>query len=253
MKKIISLMAVVAFMVVALQTTAQITFGVKAGLNMANISQNYKVADEEMPTKMGIAFHGGLAVDYALSEKMSIQSGLLFTIKGYNVDLDEWAKELDAEFDVSGIELEGSSTARLNYLEIPIHFAYGINEKLQLFAGPYVAIGFGGKAKSDITLKFDGQSEPLENETVTLKSVIGEADYTDLAEEGEDFVNGLDFGLNVGLGYKVTPAILVNAGYSLGLGNLNPSKIKDYADYEPKDYKMSNNVISLSVTYLFGK
>ena len=145
-------MAVVAFMVVALQTTAQITFGVKAGLNMANISQNYKVADEEMPTKMGIAFHGGLAVDYALSEKMSIQSGLLFTIKGYNDDLDEMAKELDAEFDVSGIELEGSSTARLNYLEIPIHFAYGINDKLQLFAGPYVAIGFGGKLKSDITM-----------------------------------------------------------------------------------------------------
>jgi len=252
MKKIISLMAVVAFMVVALQTTAQITFGVKAGLNMANISQDYKDSDEEMPTKMGIAFHGGLAVDYALSEKMSIQSGLLFTIKGYNDDLDEMAKELDAEFDVSGIELEGSSTARLNYLEIPIHFAYGINDKLQLFAGPYVAIGFGGKLKSDITMKFGGESEALGEETITLKSVIGEADYADLGDE-EDFVNGLDFGLNVGVGYKVTPAILVNAGYSLGLGNLNPSKIKDYADYEPKDYKMSNNVISLSVTYLFGK
>ena len=252
MKKIISLMAVVAFMVVALQTTAQITFGVKAGLNMANISQDYKDSDEEMPTKMGIAFHGGLAVDYALSEKMSIQSGLLFTIKGYNDDLDEMAKELDAEFDVSGIELEGSSTARLNYLEIPIHFAYGINDKLQLFAGPYVAIGFGGKLKSDITMKFGGESEALGEETITLKSVIGEADYADLGDE-EDFVNGLDFGLNVGLGYKVTPAILVNAGYSLGLGNLNPSKIKDVTDYEPKDYKMSNNVISLSVTYLFGK
>ncbi len=250
MKKL-GIAIILAFVLFSLNTQAQITFGVKAGLNVANVSVNYKESDNEPATKMGIAFHAGLAVDYALNEKMSIQSGLLFSVKGYNDDLDAMVKDMEEAYGITGIKIDGSSTTRLNYLEIPINVAYSINEKLQLFAGPYVAIGFGGKAKYDFTVTYNGESESNKGET-TLKSVIGEADYADLADD-EDFVNGLDFGLNLGLGYKVTPAILVNAGYSLGLGNLNNYTIKDYADYKPEDYKMSNNVISLSVTYLFGK
>ncbi len=250
MKKL-GIAIILALVFFSLNTQAQITFGVKAGLNMANISANFADANDEPATKMGIAFHAGLAVDYALSEKMSIQSGLLFTIKGANDDLDALAKDYDELYNVTGVEVTGSSTNRFNYLEIPIHFAYSINEKLQLYAGPYVAIGFGGKAKSDITIAFDGESDTDVNETI-FKSVMGEVDLADLADD-ELPLNGLDFGLNLGIGYKVTPAILVNAGYSLGLANLNSYKIKDYPDYKPEDAKMSNNVISLSVTYLFGK
>jgi|TARA_B110000259_G_C13802917_1_gene317463 hypothetical protein len=41
-------------------------------------------------------------------------------------------------------------------LEIPINAAYKIND-FQIFAGPYIAFGLGGKNKEEI--KYDGESE----------------------------------------------------------------------------------------------
>lgn len=217
-----------------MQTQAQVKFGVKAGLNINNISQNLAESDWEAATIMRLAYNVGLTADFGLSDVLSLQSGLMLTSKGFSYDLKE-------EFDE---DIDGYFRFCYNYLEVPINFAYKISD-FQVYAGPYVAIGIGGKMKYDVS--FDGESE---SDEAKLKPAFGEVSDGDLADD-EDAYSALDYGLNFGIGYQVGP-ILINAGYSLGLGNVTPSYEGD-DDGDRADYKMSNRVISLSFSYFFGQ
>lgn len=233
MKYLLRTLVISALIAVSMQTEAQVKFGVKAGLNINNISQNYKDSDLEFDTKMLLAYNIGATVDFGLSDAFSLQTGLMLTSKGFSYDMEE----------MSGEEIEGYSRFILNYIEVPINAAYKFNG-FQIYAGPYVAIGIGGKNKWDYT--YAGETNADESK---LKPVFGEVGEGDLGED-EGAFNALDYGLNFGVGYQVGP-ILINAGYSLGLGNINPGFEGDDGDI--KDYKMSNRVINLSVSYFFGE
>lgn len=233
MKYLLKTFVISAFIAFSMQTQAQVKFGVKAGLNINNISQNFKESDLESATKMRLAYNIGTTVDFGLSDALSLKSGLMLTSKGFSFDLkEEWGKGA-----------EGYDRVIFNYLEVPINFAYKIND-FQIYAGPYLAIGIGGKEKWDVTTKDDKDADKIKYIPVFGK--VGEGDL----DENEGAYSALDYGLNLGVGYQVGP-ILINVGYSLGLGNLTPES-KGY-DYSRKDYKMSNRVISLSVSYFFEK
>ena len=232
MKYLLRTLVISALIAFSMQTQAQVKFGVKAGLNINNISQNFKESDWEFDTKMRLAYNIGATVDFGLSDAFSLQSGLMLTSKGFSYDLEEeW-----------GEGTEGYNRVIFNYLEVPINFAYKIND-FQIYAGPYLAIGIGGKNKWDVT--YDGDSDADEYK---FKPVLGEVGEGDL-DDDEVAYRALDYGLNLGVGYQVG-SILINAGYSLGLGNLTPAYEGD--DDDRKDYKISNRVISLSVSYFFG-
>lgn len=239
MKCLTKFLVIIGLVTFSLQTQAQVKFGLKAGMNVNNISQNFKESDWEFETKMRLAYHFGATIDYGLSDALSLQSGLLFTSKGFSYDLEE---DLD-----DGETVDGYYRAIFNYLEIPINFAYKIND-FQIYAGPYLAIGIGGKNKWDLTYKYDGD-EYSESDEYNFKPVFGEVGEGDL-DDDEDAYSALDYGLNLGVGYQTGP-ILINAGYSLGLGNLTPAYEGD--DDDRGDYKISNRVISLSVSYFFGE
>ncbi|MEN8137695.1 MAG: porin family protein [Bacteroidota bacterium] len=236
MKNFIKTFAVLGLITLfSVSAQAQIKYGVKGGLNLSDIAQNLKDSDEEMDTKMRIGYHIGATVDYTINEKVSLQSGLLLTSKGFKVEDSESEAGFSADYKVSGI---------VNYLEIPVHFAYKIND-FQIYAGPYLAFGVGGKFKTEYSLTFNGNTESDSDET-KLKPVFGEVAEGDL-EEDEGAYNAFDYGLNFGIGYQVGP-VLLNAGYSLGLGNFVPK----YENSDNED-KVSNRVISVSATYFFGK
>lgn len=233
MKYLIRMFFVIALVAISVQTNAQVKFGVKAGLNMNNISQNFEESDWEDETKMSLAYSFGVTVDYGLNDALSLQSGLMLTSKGFAYDVEEeW-----------GEGVEGSDKLILNYLEVPFNFAYKVSD-FQVYAGPYVAIGIGGKNKWDVS--YDGESDADE---FKLKPVFGKVTEDDLGDD-EDAYNALDYGLNFGIGYQVGP-ILINAGYSLGLGNITPNY--DFEDFDPKDFKQANRVITFSVSYFFGE
>lgn len=239
MKKVIGLFSLMVLLVLASPAFGQVRFGVKAGLNLNNIAQDYKESDMEQATKMSFGFHIGPAVEIGFGESFSLQTGLFLSNKGYALDLED---DLD-----EGESVDGYARANVTYLEIPFHATYKMNN-FQIYAGPYLGIGIGGKVKWDYTYKADGESESEKGDS-KLKPVFGEFDVADL-DEDEDVFNALDYGLNFGIGYKVGP-ILLNAGYSLGMGNLTP-KIKD-SEFDPKDMKESNRVIVVSACFYFGK
>lgn len=153
MKKII---AGVAGLVMAMGAQAQtglwdsgkpaqpVTFGVRAGMNVAN------VGGDEDDAKSKIGFFGGLGVDFNIVNSLSINSGLFFTQKGCKSD--------DME-DVEGYEVEANARFTMNFIELPVYLSYrlplNLKSSVQVFFGPYFDYGVYGKATAD--LKFRGE------------------------------------------------------------------------------------------------
>lgn len=148
----------------------------------------------------------------------------MLSSKDFNYDLEQYLDDDES--------IEGYDRDIYNYLEIPIHFAYKL-DAFQIYAGPYVAIGIGAKNEWDnISTYDDGEVYRYEGEN-RYKPVFGEVGEGDISS-GESPFRALDFGLNFGIGYEVGP-ILINAGYSMGLGNLTPA----YEGFggDPSDFK----------------
>ncbi|MDY0103650.1 MAG: porin family protein [Lentimicrobium sp.] len=247
MKKSNRFLMLIILAALTFSVRAQVTLGVKVGANLSNIHQDYKDSDAEDVTKIRPGFHFGLTADVPFSDNFSFQPGLLFSTKGCNYDINYTEDEVPSKGVAELVTIEGDASTALNYLEIPLHFAYKAND-FQVFAGPYVALGLSGKYKYDYTMSSVFGSLNV-NDEIKLKPAFGEVNWDDLAED-EDAFSALDYGLNFGVGYTVGP-VLIQAGYSLGLGNISP-KYEGWSDTDRSDYKDLNRVISLSVSYFFG-
>ncbi|MFN0175814.1 MAG: porin family protein [Saprospiraceae bacterium] len=194
MKNLNSVLAVAAFFLFCITTTnAQLTFGVKAGLNLANI--NYD-GDEELDTKMLPSFHAGAVVEFGITENIGIGSGLMVTGKGFKLEEEFLGETLKA-------------TSNPIYLQVPVTLNYN-NSGFFAAVGPYVGFGLFGNAK----VEAGG-----EKETESLE--FGSSD--------EDDYSALDFGASLEVGYGFGP-IRVSASYGLGLANVIPKDLADITD-----------------------
>lgn len=202
MKKIIlTVAAVFAFGFANAQETK---FGVKGGLNVANISGDI----EDNSSKVG--FHVGGFVEIKVSDKFSVQPELLFSTQG-------------TKLEESGTNYSYESNLNLSYLNIPVMAKYYVAEGFSLEAGPQ--IGFLTTAKSDFT------------DTESGITVSGDEDVKDEFES-------IDFGFNFGAGYDFTENLSAGLRYNLGLSNIAKTDSGD-------DFKLSNNVFSVSLGYKF--
>ena len=224
MKKVILSALTVGFLFVSGSTFAQISVGPKLGLNISTIA-----ADDEtgLPdTKSKVGFQLGGVLNAQLNDYFAIRPELLFNNVG-------------AKFDEKGL----TGSLNTNYLSLPVNFVgqYPVSEnfKLQAFAGPYAALGLGGK------YKFESASG---EQSGSVK--MGKVPSNDVSDNF--YMNSLDFGLNFGIGAQVS-SFLITANYGLGLTNLQPH-YKDSADEDTRDEdgKMYNRNITIGVAYLFG-
>jgi Outer membrane protein beta-barrel domain len=191
----------------AVSTFGQIRFGLKAGVNLANMS----IKDADPSPSMIIGFHAGAILDLSLSDMMSLQPGVLFSTKGFKISATQ-----------DGIT--GTMTESVNYIEVPINlmFKFGSGDvKFMPFIGPYLGYALSGTLKAEAM----GQSASTD---ITFGSSDGD-------------MSALDYGLNIGVGIEMK-GFIITAQYGLGLADLDPSA----------DGKMTNNVIGISVGYLFG-
>jgi hypothetical protein len=234
MKKLMMTVCLFAMTFFALQ--AQFQIGPKVGMNLANCNFSLEDGDNEPDTKMRLSYAVGIGIDYGFSDAFSIQSGLMYTSKGYSDDLEEGLED--------GAEVDGYARYILNFIELPINAVFKMSG-FQVYVGPYVAYGLGGKYKWDYTYTYMGIEESDDGE-IKIKSFMGEVEDADL-EEDETAVYALDYGLNLGLGYQFDK-VLINAGYSIGFSNMIP-KYADSPDYRDKN-KFTNRVITFSLAYM---
>lgn len=136
MKKLSLLVLAIVFSV---QSFSQgLDFGIKAGMNFANITDATGLTNKT-------GFVVGVFAGVKLNDKLGVQGDLLYSQQG-------------AEFDGGEIDL--------NYVIIPVVIKYYITESLNLQAGPQ----FGFVVDDNIKEVFNGISEA---ESFDLSAVIG--------------------------------------------------------------------------------
>jgi len=188
MKKLLVLLFV--FSLFSLTSYAQMQFGVKAGLNISNLSGS----DAGSPdSKTGFA--GGVFFMYQFSNMFAIQPEAYYTMKG--------AKQ---KGNFEGYDY--TATLSLDYIEVPVLLKLiipiqGSKINPSIFAGPSIGFNTTHKAKVEVA----GQSS--ESDMQNIKS-------TDF---GLVFGGGLGFPMGKNeLGFDIR--------YILGLGTIDDSSAK---------------------------
>jgi hypothetical protein len=234
----------------AAAASAQTTFqlGVRGGLNRALTTVDAASSATGLNTyehsadKAAIyAWQAGLVLEAAFG-KFAVQPALIFSQKGERFNTNVYYNGLGG-----GFAARSSTTNRYNWLELPINFVYTLHgdHGLQLFAGPYVAMGVGGRQTG--TSYFAAPNihyAPYE--------------FDNKVTYGPNTSNRrFDAGVNFGLGYRQGP-VQVQASFGLGFVNLHRdipnidpgfSPLTAYNFYNDAAY---NRVAQLTGTYFFA-
>ena len=181
MKRVLIAVSMIAFItgLSSVSMAKELTGGVKAGINITNLSGD---DIEDADSKMGIV--GGGFITYKISDMFAIQPELLFSMKG-------------CKFDEDG----GDATLKLNYLEIPVLAKFLIpmkeNIKPNVYLGP--SLGILMSAKYD----WEGGGE---SGTEDVKDDLKSVDF------GLVFGGGVDFPIGEGI-------MTFDARYTMGLSS----------------------------------
>lgn len=112
----------------------------------------------------------------------------------------------DGEFD---------GALKLDYIQVPLMARYYIAEGFSIEAGPQ--IGF---------------------------LISSEVEIDGISVDADEIMKGFDYGVNFGLGYKLTSGIFVQGRYNLGLANV-------FETEDMENEKVKNSVIQFSLGYMF--
>jgi hypothetical protein len=177
----------------------------KGGLNLANVSINSNGDIDD--ARSLVSFHVGLQGDIPITPFLAIQPGVLFTGKGTKT---QTGNTTDATYH--------RATSNPLYVEVPLNVVFkapvGGGSKFFAGAGPYVAMGVGGKIKEDGRFLGVGYTR---NESIQFSN----DDPTTSEEEGAGFgiLRRFDYGLNGTVGFEGEHAVF-SLNYGLGLAKL---------------------------------
>ncbi|MGC9341322.1 MAG: porin family protein [Bacteroidales bacterium] len=222
MKYLIRLSIVLIICTMSTELFAQ-NFGIKGGLNLSKILAKDNEDDYSEYYKMKPGFHLGPTAEFPLADRLSFETGLLLSTKGYRISEEE-------TYDGETYKLEG--TANLLYLDIPLNSRAWIDlngMKIYGVFGPYLGIGLSGKSIYKYT--YDGQTE------------TDEEDIAWGSDEDNDDVKRLDFGITIGAGIEI---YYFQIGLTYGLGLVNISAYTDNSSL------IKNRALGVSVGYKFG-
>lgn len=186
MKKM-RLTAVIAMLAIVTAVSAQVSLGIKGGVNMSNFVYDDEVNDKNPK----IGFNIGLAADVDFAPNMALQTGLFLSTKGFKTVNDA----IDVEY-----------TENLMYLQLPLHLAYKVDvtpgSRIVFHAGPYVAYGVGGSRKANVG------------------NLSGEWDVDKIFGDANGQYKPFDAGLGLGVGAEMG-AFLIDLGWDMGMVNIS--------------------------------
>lgn len=188
------------FFSVAAMAQSKVSFGLRAGVDNANLRGNavqsfqniLSYAGDAVKTAGKTGFYGGGFVSIPVSETVSIEPGITYAQKGY---------EMKGSFGIKGTDLVGAkSQLNLNYVEFPVMARANISG-LQLFAGPQVAY------LADANLH-------------TTAGALG-FNFVNDRRDVKDQFSPWDVSLTGGVGYQFSNGFSINAAYDHGLSKIN--------------------------------
>lgn len=185
---------------VAAVAQSGISYGVRAGITHTTVQgdavESFKniltYANGAVSTGNNTGIYGGGFVNIPVSETFSIEPGITYAQKGY---------EMKGSIGIKGTDLIGGrSQLNLGYVELPVLAKVNLSG-LQLFAGPQVAY--------------------LTNATLrTTAGALGFNFINDRRNVKGQF-NELDVSLTGGIGYQLSNGFHVQAAYDHGLSRIN--------------------------------
>ena len=224
MKKII--LTVAAVFVLGFANAQEVKFGVKGGLNLSTIKSTFPSINGKAVTspdnKMAVGFHVGGFAEIGLSDKLSFQPELLFSMEGAKFESTEsGTKNIgNQSFTYTDNKTKNIVT---NYINVPLLIKFKATENLFFVAGPQV--GFLMSAKEDYEIK---STQTSNGQTYT---------YTD-SETSNIVTNYINVPLLIK--FKATENLFFVAGPQVGF--LMSAK----QDYESKSTETTNNVTTTS-------
>jgi hypothetical protein len=182
-----------------------ITFGVRAGVNVADWSgeavQNLLTASNMTngavvkDTKTG--FHAGVyaALPLGVSKRFVVEPGVLYSQKGINVMGLLPVQELEAS------NVPATASARMSYIDVPVLLKAYVTKGFYLYAGPQASYLISSKVQmTPDNAEFSGYKQ----------------DYNT-----KDQFRAFDLGVVGGLGYQFGSGLGFSAGYDYGLSSLD--------------------------------
>ncbi len=210
---------------VALSTKAQVY--VQGGLNLANITKTKDGQTEK--NNILPSFNVGVLGRLPITTMFSLESGLLLTGRGSK-----------AETYFNGGNDYVKTKFNPLYIEMPLNAVVKIplEKESNVFfnAGPYVAVGIGGKSRQES--KFG----PLMTSSTSNIKFSNDDPFTSEEEDaGYDRLKRFDVGLNFGGGFQFG-RIMLKANYGLGLTKINSTESNNNADDKNKYRTLSFSV-----------
>ncbi|MHC0445362.1 porin family protein [Flavobacterium sp. 3-218] len=213
MKKTMLVLCALFLSGAAIAQDQKVKLGIKAGLNMANLS----VDESELNSSDKTGFTAGLMVEIPLAKKFSVQPELLYSQQG-------------SKFSYSDAEVSNSnfkSTIKLSYLNIPVMLKYYVTKGLSVQAGPQIGILL--KSNNEYQDNFLGYDN---KESMNLK----------------EYSSGIDTSVNFGLGYQFRDKFYADARYNLSYSNV--FKESDVSYFINSD--MKNRVFQITIGYFLN-
>jgi hypothetical protein len=202
-------------------------FYAQAGLNLANITTTNNGQTEKnniLPT-----FNAGFMGRFGLSKEVDLESGLLFTGRGSK-----------AQTYFNGGNDYVKSTFNPLYVELPLNLVITVplEKKSGIFfnAGPYVAVGVGGKSKTDSKIG------PITSSSSSSIKFSNDNPFTSQQDDAAyDKLKRFDFGINLGGGFQFEHLIL-KVNYGLGLAKINSTESNNTVNDKNKYRTLSISV-----------
>lgn len=191
---------------------SKIRFGIKAGINFANIYEEETGFD--YGNRTGIHF-GGM-VQIPISKKIFFQPELLYSMQGSTAMIPEEETEL---------------TMKMDYINIPMMVKYNLFKRLNVEAGPQV----GFLLSSKIVANYSDEDAFFED---------------GLTLDDKEFKNKVDFSIGLGASYDFTKNIFAAVRYNIGVSNVY-KKGTEIIDDDGTYGTSRNGVFQLSLGYKF--
>ncbi|WP_099769153.1 porin family protein [Chryseobacterium sp. 52] len=202
------------------KSASPVTFGVKAGLNVSNLTQSEGFYEGDQKMKAG--FNAGIFVNIPVAEKLSIQPEVVFNQLGSKTEL-----QYETFFNSNSYSWEYNYKTSLNYLSVPVMVQYNILPQLFVEAGPEFGFLLGGREKGDVTTS----GNTMAKEKISFSNKIN-----------TEFYHKFNFGIGIGAGYYFTKNIAATARFTAGITNIYKYKTEN---------AIRNNVFQVGLAYRF--
>lgn len=157
---------------------------VKGGLGLTNNIYRLKSSNDiSTTTTGGFGFHLGGSHEIYLSDKLVLDPGFQFVLRSFKMEI------YNINYKINMWTIEAP---------VNVNYYFTDNDNIRFYSISGIYIGF------NLSTKAEGAAQ-------------------DIGNSAGDFIRGLDFGINIGLGVEIDETFLIGLSYNQGLANIAPS------------------------------